>query len=308
MRHFFIINPCAGGENRANAIASQIKALGFDVTVYITRSVKDATRYVSECCQQHPNEALRFYACGGDGTLNEVVSGAIGHPNAEVGCYPSGSGNDYVKYWHEADFHNLQALSKAPSVEVDVMKVCYQPAGAVGKETCYGLNTLNYGFEAEVCRAMDEVRRKPLIGGRMSYTTAIVRSLASGRHNPCRITVDGNVWKEGDLLLASLANGRYEGGGFLSAPRSENNDGLLEVTAIQPISIVRFASIVGYYKRGEHLDRPKLQHIVSYCRARCVSIESDRQFYIGIDGELLSGTRFEIENLPRALRFLVPTT
>jgi diacylglycerol kinase family enzyme len=153
---------------------------------------------------------------------------------------------------------------------------------------------------------MDEMRHKPLLGGKMAYPSGILKSLFSGRHNPCRITVDGELWQEGDLLLASLANGQYEGGGFRSAPRSLNDDGWIEVTAIRPISIVRFASIIGSYKNGTYLDRKKLQDIVSYRRAKHLLIESDHPFYIGIDGELLHGSRFEIENLPRSLRFIVP--
>ena len=304
MRHIFIINPCAGGEDHADAITQRLQASNIEALVYITQGAKDATRYVDDYCRQHPGEALRFYACGGDGTLNEVVSGVMGHPIAEVGCYPCGSGNDYVKYWHGVDFNDLQALTKASSVEVDVMKVRYQSDS--GPALRYALNTLNFGFEAEVCRAMDEMRRKPLLGGRMAYPSGIVKSLFSGRHNPCRITVDGELWHKGDLMLASLANGRYEGGGFHSAPRSLNDDGWIEATAIRPISIVRFASIIGSYKNGTYLDRKKLQNIVSYRRAKHLLIESDHPFHIGIDGELLHGNHFEIENLPRALRFAVP--
>lgn len=304
MRHIFVINPCAGGEDHADAITQRLQASNIEALVYITQGAKDATRYVDDYCRQHPGEALRFYACGGDGTLNEVASGVMGHSNAEVGCYPCGSGNDYVKYWHGVDFNDLQALTKASSVEVDVMKVRYQSDS--GPALRYALNTLNFGFEAEVCRAMDEMRRKPLLGGRMAYPSGIVKSLFSGRHNPCRIIVDGEPWHEGDLMLASLANGRYEGGGFHSAPRSLNDDGWIEATAIRPISIVRFASIIGSYKNGTYLDRKKLQNIVSYRRAKHLLIESDHPFYIGIDGELLHGNHFEIENLPRALRFAVP--
>lgn len=299
MRHIFIINPCAGGKNHASEIASQTNALNIDATTHITQDSQDATRYVDDYCRQHPSESLRFYACGGDGTLNEVASGAIGHPNAEVGCYPCGSGNDYVKYYPEFNFHNFRALIEAPSVEVDIMRVCYDD----GQRYC--LNAFHVGFEAEVCRAMASVRRKPLIGGPMTYTTAIVESLFSGRRTCCRITVDGEPWHEGDLLLASLANGRYIGGGYKCAPRSMNNDGLLEIAKLKPISLLRFARSIGYYRRGEHLDAECLRDVVTYRRGSTAIVEADHQFHVGIDGELLCGTRFEIENLPRALRFIV---
>ncbi|MBP5677056.1 MAG: hypothetical protein J6W88_01010 [Bacteroidales bacterium] len=306
MNQLYVINPCAGGKNHVSDIEGRLKALNLNAEVYVTKGNGDATLYVDDYCRKHDGEPLRIFACGGDGTLNEVVSGAVGHQGVEVGCYPCGSGNDYVKYWQGTDFHDIKAMSEAPSVEVDVMRVRYTSLRNKGQEpkTRYALNTMNYGFEAEVCRAMADVRRNAFLGGRLAYTTGIVKCLATGRHNPCRISVDGKVWREGDIMLASLANGRYAGGGFLCAPRSMNDDGLLEVTAITPISVLHFASIIKYYKNGEYLDRPDIQKITSYCRAQSVTIENDRDFAIGIDGEVLFGNHFEVENLHHALRFI----
>ena len=170
----------------------------------------------------------------------------------------------------------------------------------------YAVNTLNFGFEAEVCRNMDEVRRKPLVGGRAAYATGIVKSLFTGLHNDCRISVDGEQWFDGTLLLSSLANGRYAGGGFRCAPRSLNDDGLMEVTAVKPLSVARFARMIKYYERGEHLDREELRDVVMYCRGRQVTLEAGRPFYIGIDGELLESVRFEVENVHQAVNFVIP--
>ena len=109
-------------------------------------------------------------------------------------------------------------------------------------------------------------------------------------------------------MLASLANGRYIGGGYKCAPRSQNDDGLLETAVMRPLSLVRFARSIGYYRKGEHLDREGLRDVMSYRRSKNVIIENDHPFHIGIDGELLYGKRFEVENLHRVLRFAVPQT
>ena len=140
----------------------------------------------------------------------------------------------------------------------------------------------------------------------MAYTTGIVKSLATSRKNYCRVAVDGQPWFDGDMLLASLANGTYAGGGYKCAPRAVNDDGLLEVMTIRPLSIKRFAQLIKHYERGEHLDLPELKGTVSYCRGRQVVIESDHPFYIATDGELIEGTRFEVECLQKAIKFIVP--
>ena len=305
MKHVFVVNPCAGKRDSGGDIAADIDMAELDAELYETRCQRDATRFVADWCRQHPGEAVRFYACGGDGTLNEVVSGVMsvegGERKVEVGCFPCGSGNDYVKYFEGRRFDDVRALAEGDAVEVDVME--FEVAG----ERRYCINTLNFGFEAEVCRTMADVRRKPLIGGRMAYTTGIVKSLATGRKNPCRIEVDAQPWYEGDLLLASLANGRYAGGGFMCAPRSVNDDGLLEVMYVKPLSVAQFVKLIKYYEHGEHLDRPELHEVVGYCRGTRVCFSSDEPFYIAIDGELVRGTRFEVMNHRRALRFVVPS-
>ena len=308
MKHIFVVNPCAGGHDCSQEVAARLAGRTDDIEIYVTRGPRDATCYVADRCREGGDGELRFYACGGDGTLNEVVSGVMSGRsaacegrNVAVGCYPCGSGNDYVKYYEDVDFWDIASQLVAPTVKVDVMKV----QSAEGER--YAVNTLNFGFEAEVCRNMDEVRRKPLVGGRAAYATGIVKSLFTGLHNDCRISVDGEPWFDGMLLLSSLANGRYAGGGFHCAPRSLNDDGLMEVMAVKPLSVARFARMIKFYERGEHLDREELRDVVLYCRGQRVTLEAEQPFFIGIDGELLESKHFEVGNVRQAVNFVVPS-
>ena len=298
MKHIFVVNPQAGGHDRSEYIAEKLKEIKADTEIYVTRGPRDATHYVADRCRKE-GDGLRFYACGGDGTLNEVVTGVMSvEGSAEVGCYPCGSGNDYVKNWPEVDFTDFKGLVEGAAAEVDVMRF--------GRR--YSVNTLNFGFEAAVCRTMADVRRKPVIGGRMAYTTGIVKSLATGRHNYCRVEVDGEPWYDGELLLLSLANGQYAGGGYHCAPRAVVDDGMVEVLAVKPMSIASFARLIKYYENGELIERPELRNVVSYRRGRRVVIEAGGPSFVATDGELVEGRRFEAECLHRAVRFVIPQT
>ena len=298
MEHIFVVNPHAGGRDQSTHITRLVRATLPEAEVYITRGPRDATRFVAERCRR--GGALRFYACGGDGTLNEVVSGVMesGEGQVEVGCFPCGSGNDYIKCWPEADFGDLAALAAAPSQPVDLLQV--------GGRYC--INVLNFGFEAEVCRTMEQVRRWPLVGGRAAYVVGIVHCLLHRRHTPCRLTVDDEAWYDGDMLLGSAACGRYVGGGYLCAPRAVVDDGWLEAQCIESLGIPRFLKLIGPYRHGRHLDMPQAHDVVHHRRAHSMCIESDRELHVVVDGELLSGRRFEARLLPKAINFIVPQT
>ncbi len=298
MKHIFIVNPAAGKEGawkEAEAALSKLSGK-VDYEIYETKAPRDATAYIRAYCQNHPDEAVRFYACGGDGTLNEVACGVMGFANASMSCYPCGSGNDFVKVYGKERFLNVEKLVNGVEHNVDVMRV----------NDTYSINVVNFGFDTCVCQTMINVRRKPLIGGKNAYTTGIVTALIKAMRTRCKITVDGEVVNDGDMLLCTIANGQYVGGAFRCAPRSDNEDGLLEICMVTPIKRLRFPKLLGPYTAGKHLEDPNFADCVNYWRGKSVTIEADEGFAVSNDGEIIHATRFDIENLPGAIRFAVP--
>ena len=92
MKHIFVLNPAAGTGKQTDLFEKRIselcaaRALAYEI--YKTKSEKDASRFVRERCLTNQGETLRFYACGGDGTIGEVVGGAVGFDCAEVAVIP----------------------------------------------------------------------------------------------------------------------------------------------------------------------------------------------------------------------------
>ena len=103
MTHIFIINPAAGSRDRTKdytqAIESVCGAKGLSYRIAVSAAPGDCTRIAREAAMT--GEEVRLYACGGDGTLNEVAAGAAGFPNAAVTVYSGGSGNDFVKLFDD---------------------------------------------------------------------------------------------------------------------------------------------------------------------------------------------------------------
>ena len=103
MKHIFIINPTAGkydSRQRIYEMAEHLRtAHGLDVQCILTKKQGHATEIAQKLCQT--GEPLRFYACGGDGTVNEVANGIIGYDNAAMSVIPVGTGNDFLKNFGE---------------------------------------------------------------------------------------------------------------------------------------------------------------------------------------------------------------
>ena len=299
MKHIFVINPAAGKENAQDVIRARLEELKepIDYEIYVTQGVSDATEYVRSRCKEL-DTPTRFYACGGDGTLNEVVNGVVGCPMASLGCYPCGSGNDFVKYYGgKKHFLNIEALVNAPEEEIDLMRVGDR----------YAINATHFGFDSAVAKTMMNVRRKKIIGGSNAYTTGVVVGLFKAMRNKCRVWVDGELLNpKGVILLCTIANGQYVGGSFRCAPRSLDNDGLLEVCLVHPVSHITFLRLVQDYTKGAHLDNPKFEKYLEYRRGKNIRIEASEGFLYSFDGELIAQNEFTVEVIPSAIRFAVP--
>lgn len=298
MKYVFIINPHSGSEKNKEFLLSSIHANKnkLDYEVYITKGKNDATQYVDQYCQKYTDDVV-FCACGGDGTINEVVSGMVNHPQAILACYPCGSGNDFVKvYGGKENFLKTDYLKNAKETQIDIMQV----------NDKYSLNAINYGFEVTVCDVANKVRRKKIIGGKHSYTSGIFVALLKSMKNYCQIYTNNTLIYDGNILLSTFANGKYVGGKYCCAPYSDNEDGLLEITFVKPISILRFITLVKHYQKGTHLSNPKCEKFIKYIRSDNVTIVTNKISNICLDGEIYSGNRFEIINHKKKIRFLKP--
>ena len=301
MKHIFVVNPAAGHTNALPRIQKEIEALGgsYDLSIYETKGKGDATAFVKKTIAEHPDERIRFYSCGGDGTLKEVANGAVGAKYASVSCYPCGSGNDFVKYYGgAAAFLSLTDLLEGEEREIDLLT----------DGTEYSINAANFGFDYAVCETMEHVRRFPLLGGKRAYYAGIVKSLFTAMKNRVKVYADGELLTEDDrFLLCTLANGTYIGGSYMCAPRSDNEDGLLELCYVKAVSVPTFLKVIGYYKRGEHLDAEVLKKYIVYKRVSRIEVESpDKDFGYALDGELHPSQHFSLSIAPKALRFAIP--
>ena len=165
MRHYFILNPAAGKGAALRLIPAIREAFqGEDFILHQSTAPGEATEYVRGECRLHQGEALRFYACGGDGTVGEVVRGIQKHPRAALGVIPCGSGNDLVKSFPGRDFLNLPGQLVGETAAMDLIEFCGRTA----------VNLCNCGIDADVAHNMPLFRRLPGVSGSMAYQLSIL--------------------------------------------------------------------------------------------------------------------------------------
>ncbi|MBQ2911916.1 MAG: acylglycerol kinase family protein, partial [Clostridia bacterium] len=105
MKHIFIVNPAAGGQDNTRKINEAVKKLasekGFEYKIYISEHPKHSEEIVRKVMSEYKDETVRFYACGGDGTLNEVAQGVVDYDNVQLTNLPYGTGNDFIRIFKE---------------------------------------------------------------------------------------------------------------------------------------------------------------------------------------------------------------
>ena len=299
MKHIFIVNTVAGEHSCLDevmkAIANEKEVIDYEI--FTPNSAKDNIDKIKAYLEAHPDEEVRFYACGGDGTINKVSSGIYGYPNASLAVLAYGSGNDYIKYYADLQtFRDVEKVMHGTEKRVDIMQV----------NNRFALPATHFGLDSKVAKTMHIIRRYPVIGGKMCYPIAVFWAFLTGMRTRCTVYADGEKLNDGKICLCTIANGRYVGGSYKCAPRSSNEDGLLEVCLIKPISRFKFMKLKKSYTVGEHLDDPQFKDIIVYRRAKQVVIEGKKGFCVSLDGEILEGEKIVVENKPQAIRFVVP--
>lgn len=299
MHHHFIINPAAG-QGQAIKYIPQIqqyfKEVSQPYTIYTSCGVGDITAYVQKTAAKTTQE-LRFYACGGDGTLNEVICGAIGHAHVSVGILPAGTGNDFIRSFHESHlFQQVAAQVSGTPTPIDLIRVNQQ----------YAINMLNIGFDCNAALAASQLKKKPLLKGPLAYAAGAVQQFCHKMGSGLHFTIDETEHFSGDFLLCTIANGRFCGGGFQSSPEAHVNDGLLDLAAVHMLSRPRFLSLLPSYRSGSYLKKQIKTGLVVYRRCKQLQILAASPLYVCIDGEISSFTSLQIAALPGAIRLIVP--
>lgn len=298
MKHVFIINPTAGKSDSTRKIYAMAERLrqehGLDVQCILTKRQGHAVDLARELCKT--GEELRFYACGGDGTVNEVANGIVGFDNAAMTVIPVGTGNDFLKNFGDrapefADAENLWDGEVFPLDAIDVN-------GRIA------LTIACSGLDARVAADVHKYSESPLLDGKGSYVYSLmINFVFKPIYNHWTVMVDDQI-RESDYALVAVCNGRYYGGGFMPVPEAKMNDGVLDTLVIDRVNHATFARMVNGYSKGEYRKFPQFIH---HYTPSVIRIHSEKNDIVTcLDGECVTSSDVVIKLAEGKVHFFGP--
>lgn len=296
MKHVFIVNPAAGKFDRTEGYRAMIDAAfqprGLTYELLVSKAPGDCRALARQAAES--GEEVRIYACGGDGTLNEVVNGVVGFGNAAVTHFPGGSGNDAIKVFsNPAAFASIDRLLDAEEARFDLIRC----------NDTYALNVLSIGFDARVGTDIARFKRLPLVTGKGAYILSILSNMLHGLSAQYTVTLGSGETISGQKTMICICNGRWYGGSFNPMPEAEPDDGILEVLVVDKVNLLQVASVVGQYQKGHYADFPEL---IRHYRCTDLRIECKEPSVVNVDGEAIHTTDAKISLVPHAIRFFYP--
>jgi len=291
-----LVNPIAGKKRVKVDMLGILKVFSdadFVTTVHVTRRSGDATDYVMESGKAYDV----IVACGGDGTLNEVVTGALRiRYEGALGFLPAGTTNDFA---------NSLGIPKG------LLKAAQLIAQGEARELDFGaFNRLRYFIYVAAFGAFTDVsystdQKLKNVFGHAAYVSEAIARLVDLRSYHVKVTCDGVLYED-DFLFGAAANSLSLGGVMKLKPdQVDMADGYHEVLLIRnPKTASEFAQLSAELLSGNFENKSILLF-----RGKQITFECDEEIPWCVDGEFAGKFyQAEVRNLHSRLRIFFPNS
>ena len=288
----FIYNPRAGKGTIAahlDYVVDTFVKNGYKVTVYPTQCPSDGEVIAREWSADYD----RIVCAGGDGTLDEIVTGVMtAKTKIPIGYIPTGSTNDFAR-------------------SMGIPRTVKRAADKAAKDSLFkcDLGMFNsryfvyvaaFGLFTDVTYETDQGMKN--IFGYSAYLAEAVKRLPSIRSIPLRISYDDRTIR-GDFLVGLITNSDSVGGmKRLTGPDVKLNDGIFEVMLVKSPDNIFELNLMG----PAILDRRVRSDNVICFKCSQISFESDEPIPWNLDGEFGGNAdHVNIKNMHEAVEFVV---
>ena len=288
----FVMNPYAG-QRRANRFLVDILTIfnraGYEVTVHMTAGSGDAAQVV----EKKAPEMDMVVCCGGDGTLNETITGLLNSKTEiPIGYIPAGSTNDFA-----ASLKLSTNILQAATDIVEGEPVSYD-VGKFGDR--YFSYVASFGAFTRVSYTTPQSIKNML--GHTAYVLDGIQELSQIRNVHVRMEMDDRV-VEDDFLFGAISNSTSLGGILTLDPKQvDMSDGLFEILLVRaPKNLTEISECIMATQTQDYSNCS----MVTFCSAKRVKVFADPNMPWTLDGEKEEGhAEVEAENLHLAIRLM----
>jgi YegS/Rv2252/BmrU family lipid kinase len=269
MRILVIVNPAAGSRKSLRLLP--------DIKQWLSQSPHEVLFTIPESPDEMRSEMMKapdrgidaFLPVGGDGTVHQALP-AIAEAKIPLGFLPCGRGNDFARnIGLPSKLQKSCSLPSNPSFhQVDLPRINHIPFVAVAY----------VGFDAEVNKLANDGRG--YFGGTLGYIVCVLKTLKNFRPFEVEITIDDLTWRE-RVMMVTVANAPFYGGGMKIAPDANMNDGVLDICIVKEISKLELLWEFPKVFKGTHIYHPRIM----MKSGRRIRLTSDEPRNIYADGE-----------------------
>ncbi len=285
MKHIFIVNPNAAFIDKSEDIINNINKictkLKLDFFVFVTEYKNHAKELSGKMCDFFSNDIVRFYCCGGMGTLNEVVNGVASFSNTEFAFYPIGALNDLISAFHTSkkSFSDMEALIYGEPTQIDVIKC----------SNLYALNAIGCGIDTSFgSETVDNfIRKTGQIHSRLPEFLVAMKNIFRPAYRGYSVTIDG-VDYSGKLSAIMVMNNNAYAGKYYPCKDAVVDDGVIDLLLYKVKSF----------------EPPEVK--ILKCKRMRMSRPTGEKIPVNIDGDTIYLGYIDIEVIHKAINFVVP--
>lgn len=257
---------------------------GYDYEVVYRNCLADSQKYV-----RNVKEKARFYIAGGDGTIHGLIQCLIDTEH-EIVVLPMGTGNDFCR--------TLTSMKKPKEILEESLQYETQKVDAIALNDTYYINAACFGLDSVIANHVHDTPNIPLVPDSKSYIISILQNTMKYKDHSVTIYSDGKLLYQGNMILCTLNNAQYYGGGFQIIPHADIQDGYMDICVVDQVPKWKIPYMV------ERLVRHKLngRKDVHYFRVKNAKVIC--QYACNIDGEEKQYDHYDFQIKPECLNIV----
>lgn len=283
MKHLFMMKYTKRHHDFEQVIHEIMK--NYEYEIVYCNSLKDSQKYIENFL-----EKARFYIVGGDGTINGMIQKLV-HTHHEVVVIPLGTGNDFCRTLTKEK--NPRTLLKQS------LQMATQKVDAIQLNDTYYINAACFGLDSVIANHVHDTPHIPMIPDSQSYIVSILQNTFGYKHNHVKIYERNHLLYQGEVILCTVNDAQYYGGGFQIIPHANIQDGYMDICVVDTIPKWKIPYMV------ERLVRHKLdgRRDVHYFRVKEAQVICSH--HCNVDGEEMCYGDYHFTIVPKCLNIVV---